>query len=204
MKSVKKLLCIVAAATAVAFAPSCSNNNSNADNPNSTKTNEDPKKDAEDHNDAKFTTNNSEKDAQFVVDAADINLAEVSLGKLATTKGMTKDVRDLGDMMVKDHQKAYDDLSALAKKKNITVPAAASDAMQKKYNDLTEKKGSDFDKQFCDDMVNGHKDAIDKFEKASKECTDPDIQTWAANMLPSLRMHLDHSMNCQEKVKNMK
>jgi putative membrane protein len=106
--------------------------------------------------------------------------------------------------MAREHQKAYDDLSALAKKKNITVPAAVSDNSQKKYNDLSEKKGSDFDKQFCDDMVGGHKDAIDRFETASKEATDPDIQTWATNMLPSLRMHLDHSMNCQEKVKNMK
>ena len=53
-------------------------------------------------------------------------------------------------------------------------------------------------------MVSGHKDAIDKFERAAKESTDPDIQTWASNMLPSLRTHLDHSMNCQEKVSAMK
>ena len=67
-----------------------------------------------------------------------------------------------------------------------------------------EKKGSDFDKEFCDRMVNEHKDAIDKFEKASKESTDPDIQTWASNMLPSLRQHLDHSMVLQDKVKELK
>ena len=169
-----------------------------------TKTAEDPKEAAEDHNDAKFTTNNSEKDAQFLVDAADINLAEVNLGKLASTQGMTKEVRDLGDMMTREHQKAYNDLAALAKKKSITIPAAASDDAQKKYNTLSEKRGSDFEKDFCDAMVSGHKDAIDKFERASKESTDPDIQTWASNMLPSLRTHLDHSMSCQEKVSAMK
>jgi len=192
---------LFAVAAGIAFAPACSNNRTDADN---NKTNEDPKEAAEDHNDAKFTTSNSEKDAQFLVNAADINLAEVSLGKLASTQGMTKEVRELGDMMMKDHQKAYDDLSALAKKKSITIPAAASDDAQKKYNTLSEKRGSDFDKDFCDAMVTGHKDAIDKFEHASKESTDPDIQTWASNMLPSLRMHLDHSMNCQEKLKAMK
>ena len=193
---------ILAVSAGMCFISSCSNNNTTAENNN--KPNEDPKKEAEDHNDAKFTANNSEKDAQFLVDAADINLAEVSLGKLASSNGMSKDVRDLGEMMNRDHQKAYDDLSALAKKKNVTIPGSVSDAAQKKYNDLSEKKGSDFDKMFCDDMVNGHKEAIEKFEKASKEATDPDIQTWAANMLPALRTHLDHSMMCQEKVKNMK
>src|SRR5690349_14414756 len=172
MKRIKQSMFLFAAATAFAFLSACSNDNSTADN---NKKSEDPKETAEDHNDAKFSTNSSEKDAQFVVDAADINLAEINLGKLASTKGMTKEVRDLGDMMNKDHQKAYDDLSALAKKKNISITAAMSDDVQKKYNTMSEKKGSDFDKDFCDAMVSGHKDAIDKFEKASKEATDPDI-----------------------------
>ena len=107
---------LFAVAAGIAFAPSCSNDNRRADDD---KTAEDPKEAAEDHNDAKFTTNNSEKDAQFLVEAAEVNLAEMNLGKLASTQGMTKEVRDLGDMMTKDHQKAYDDLSALAKKKKI-------------------------------------------------------------------------------------
>jgi hypothetical protein len=33
---------------------------------------------------------------------------------------------------------------------------------------------------------------------------DPDIQAYAANLLPSLRSHLDHAMNCQEKTKKLK
>jgi putative membrane protein len=200
MKLIQHSMLMFAVAAGIAFTSSCNHDNAEANK----KTNEDPKENAEDHNDAKFATNNSERDAQFVVDAADINLTEVDLGKLASTKGMTKDVRDLGEMMNHDHQKAYDDLSALAKKKNITIPASASDNSKSKYNSMSEKKGSDFDKDFCDAMVSGHKDAIEKFEKASKEATDPDIQTWASNMLPSLRMHLDHAMNCQDKLKNMK
>jgi len=200
MKSIKHSMLLFAVAAGIAFAPACTNNKTNEEG----KTAEDPKEAAEEHNDAKFTTNSSEKDAQFLVDAAEVNLAEVSLGKLASTQGMTKEVRELGEMMTREHQKAYDDLSSLAKKKSITIPAAASDDAQKKYNTLSEKRGSDFDKDFCDAMVSGHKDAIDKFERASKESTDPDIQTWASNMLPSLRMHLDHSMTCQEKVSAMK
>jgi len=199
MKLIKHSMLLFAVAAGIAFTPACTSNKTNED-----KVAEDPKEAAEDHNDAKFTTNNSEKDAQFLVDAAEVNLAEVNLGKLASTQGMTKEVRDLGEMMTREHQKAYDDLSALAKKKSITIPAAVSDDAQKKYNNLSEKRGSDFDKDFCSEMVAGHKDAIDKFERASKESTDPDIQTWASNMLPSLRMHLDHSMNCQEKVSAMK
>jgi putative membrane protein len=198
---IKQTILLLAAAAGIAFTSACNSERKDAEN---TKANEDSKEVAEDHNDAKFQTNNTEKDAQFLVEAADINLAEVSLGKLASTQAMSKEVRELGEQMNREHQKAYDELTTLAKKKNITVPAAASDNMQKKYNDLSEKRGSEFDKEFCDEMVAGHKEAIDKFERAAKESTDPDIQTWASNMLPSLRMHLDHAMNMQEQVKAMK
>ena len=161
------------------------------------------KKSSEERNDAKFD-GKAEKDAQFAVEAADINLAEMSLGQLASTNAISDDTRELGSMMNKDHKKAYDDLAALASKKTITIPSTMSEASQKDYDKLSQKKGADFDKAYCDMMVDGHKDAISKFEKASKDAVDPDIQAWATNMLPSLRTHLDHAMTCQEKSKNLK
>ena len=52
-----------------------------------------------------------------------------------------------------------------------------------------------------DMMVKGHKDAISKFEKASKDCDDADIRAWALATLPALRTHLDHSLTCQKDIK---
>src|SRR5436853_6188783 len=69
----------------------------------------DNKKEAEEHNDAKFD-NKSEKDAQFVVDAADIHLTEISLGQLAENNARADDVKELGRIMNRDHKKGYDDL----------------------------------------------------------------------------------------------
>ena len=48
-------------------------------------------------------------------------------------------------------------------------------------------------------MVNGHKDAITMFDKASTESIDEDIKAWAIAMLPVFRTHLDHAITCQEK-----
>jgi putative membrane protein len=161
---------------------------------------EDDKKAAEEVNDAKFNKQ-GEKDADFVTDAQDINLTEMNLGQLAASKASSADTKDLGKMMQTSHKKAYDDLASLAAKKSITVPSAMSEKSKKDYDDLSQKTGVDFDKDFCDMMVKGHKDAIDKFEKASKDLTDPDLQAWASNMLPSLREHLDHAMHCQDMLK---
>ncbi len=161
---------------------------------------EDTKVVAEEHNDAKFD-NAKEDDAKFLVTAAEINLEEIQLGQLTQKNGMIKDVKDLGKMMETDHSGALKDLQALAAKKQITIPASLTDNGKDAYKKLMEKKGKDFDKAYCGMMVDGHKAAIDKFEKASTGAADPDIKAWAASMLPALRMHLDHSIACQAKCK---
>ena len=53
-------------------------------------------------------------------------------------------------------------------------------------------------------MVEGHEKAIEKIEKASEKANDADIRMWAANMLPTLRTHLDHAKQVKEKVDAVK
>jgi putative membrane protein len=165
---------------------------------------EDTKDTAEDRNDAKFDENKNEKDAKFLVDAAEIDLMEIQLGQLASTKATAADVKDLGKMMEEQHSKSLDNLKALAAKKTVSLPTSITDDGQDHYKKLADKNGNDFDKEFCDMMVDGHKDAISKFEKASTESNDAEIKDWAAATLPTLRNHLDHALTCQEKVKNNK
>lgn len=164
---------------------------------NSNKT-EDTKEVAEDHNDAKFDDNKNEKDAQFLVNAAEINREEISLGQLAQQSGKSAKVKELGKMMEDAHTKSLSALTALAKSKNITLPEAQTDDGQDAYKKLTEKTGNEFDKEYADMMVKGHKDAISLFENASNDATDPDIKSWASTSLPDLRTHLDHALDCQK------
>src|SRR6202022_2827457 len=50
----------------------------------------------------------SKEDSKFLVDAASAGMMEVQLGQLAGEKGMAKDVKEFGAMMVKDHTAAGD------------------------------------------------------------------------------------------------
>ncbi len=162
---------------------------------------DDSKEAAEEKNEDKFDERKQEKDAQFLVEAAEINLEEIELGKLAQSKSKDADVIALGKMMEDAHTKAMGDLKGLAAKKNISIPETATEDAQDAYKKLSDKTGEDFDKEYSDMMVKGHKKAIEKFEKASKDCEDADIKTWAAGMLPDLHTHLQHSEQCQEKQK---
>jgi len=158
---------------------------------------------AEDKNEQKFNNNNNEKDAQFLVDAAEINREEISLGQLAQQKGTSSHVKELGKMLEDAHTKSLNDLTAMAKTKNISIPTSQTENGNDAYNKLNNKSGNDFGKEYSSMMVNEHKKAIELFEKAAMDCTDLDIKTWARETLPSLRTHLDQAIVCQKECEKM-
>ena len=159
---------------------------------------DDSKEVAEEHNDQKFDNNQEkEKDAQFLVNAAEIYLAEIQLGQFAQNNGAEPSVKKMGKMVESDHAKSFNDLKELALKKSITIPTSLTEEGKDAYKDLSNKSGEEFDKEYCDKMVAGHKKAIEKFENASTESEDADIKAWAASSLPVLRSHLDHALTCQ-------
>ncbi len=168
---------------------------------------EDPKEVAEDQNEDKFDDTNEAKedDSQYLVDAAEVDMKEIELGKLAQAKSTNADVKAFAKMMIDEHTKASEDLKAAAAKKNISLPMALTEDGQDAVKDLNdEKPGMDFDKKYVDMMVDGHEKTIDKMEKASEKAKEEDVRMWAANMLPTLRKHLDHAKSLQEKLKAMK
>lgn len=62
----------------------------------------------------------------------------------------------------------------------------------------------EFNNEYCEMMVKGHKDAIALFEKASTECSDQEVRDWALSTLPALRTHLDHAISCEKTCEKMK
>ena len=146
-----------------------------------------------------------ERDERFMVDAAEINMEEVRLGQLAQQKGTHADVKALGKMMEDAHTQGLADVAALAGKKSIAIPSDPTDNVQNAYDRLNEKAaGLEFDRAYCNKMVEAHKEAINKFESAVKECSDSDIVGWANGALPGLRTHLSHAEACEAKLKDMK
>jgi putative membrane protein len=163
-------------------------------------TNDDSKEVAEDQNEKKFENAALEDGSEFAVFAADAGMMEVQLATLALTKASSAKVKEFAQTMLDDHNKANEELKALAQKKNITLPTTLSDKHQKKFNEISEKTGADFDKEYCDLMVKDHKDVVDKFKKAQDDAKDPDLKAWAAEKLPTLEHHLTMAERMKEGV----
>lgn len=145
-------------------------------------------------NAAKMNTMPVDKDAaDFAVTAANGGMMEVEMGNYAQQNAVSKRVKDFGAMMVKDHTKAIEELKSIAASKNISLPAGIGNDAQKNMEDLMKKKGNDFDKAYMNMMLDDHKKDVKEFEKAAKDCKDPEIKTFAGKTLPVLLVHLDSS-----------
>lgn len=190
MNNVKAVLFQATFVASILLGASCENESSTNDT----------KAVAEAYNEEKFDDNKDQKDAQFLVDAAELNLEGIHLGQLAQKKGTTAHVKELGTMMVDSHTASQKDLASLAKRKSMNIPTSPTDNAKDAYTKLDEKSGKDFDKAYADLMIKKHEEAIETFEDASANRNDLDIKNWANETLPELRKHLEHSEECKNKT----
>lgn len=167
---------------------------------NNTKT-EDSTEVAEDQNEQKLDDTKLEDDSEFAVEAADGGMLEVQLGELAQTNASHADVKKFASTMVTEHGKANEELKTLAGQKNITLPMSLSDDHQKKVDELSKKKGAEFDKDYIAFMVEDHKDDISEFEEAAKDAKDPEVKAWAGGKVPALKHHLEMAQGIKDKLK---
>lgn len=127
----------------------------------------------------------------FAVKAANGGMAELEAARLAREKSPSADVKAFAAMMLTDHQKANEELKALAGRKTITLPARIGEDAQEDIDELAKLSGADFDKRYIRLMVDDHEEDVKLFKKAAEDSRDPDLKAFAANTLPVIQHHLE-------------
>jgi putative membrane protein len=139
-------------------------------------------------------------DSEFARKASWANLAEVKLGDLAEQKATTQAVKDLGQHMVTDHDKAEDNLKSVATRDNITLPGQLDARDQATYERLSKLSGQAFDRAYARDMVRNHAADVTMFRHEANDGKDAGIKTFAAQTLPTLQ---DHLKEAREVLRNV-
>ena len=129
-------------------------------------------------------------DQQFIRKAAQGNLAEVELGKLAVQKSLSNDVKRFGQQMVDDHRKAMDHLKQLAAKKALRLPSSPDASMSATAKRLSKLSSDQFDNAYMAQMLKDNKVDVDDFRKETKITPDRDIRGFVTETLPILEDHL--------------
>ena len=132
-----------------------------------------------------------EATSRFLVRAANSGMTEVMLGRVAADRATRQPVKDIARMLVSDHQAVNEQVKDLARQRSIALPDSISEESRKKYDDITAKRGTEFDKEYVDKMIDSHQESVDLFEGILNDTNDAGIKTFAQNTLPKLREHLD-------------
>jgi putative membrane protein len=139
-------------------------------------------------------------DQQFVINAANGNMVEVELGKVAENKTANDEVKNFAKLMVADHEKALTDLKAVAKSQNISLPTQLDSKDQALKDRLDKLSGSAFDRAYMGAMVRDHRADVTEFRTESARAKNAEVKQYASNTLPTLEDHLklareiDHSV----------
>jgi len=139
-------------------------------------------------------------DKKFVHDAAQGGMAEVELGKLATEKASSDDVKKFGQRMVDDHTKAGDQLKQVASSEGIQLPQGLSAKDKATKERLAKLSGEQFDKAYMADMVKDHTQDVLDFQHESRSGKDPAVKDFASQTLPTLQDHLKQAKEIAPKT----
>jgi putative membrane protein len=123
-------------------------------------------------------------------EAAIGGMAEVELGRVASEKSSSDEVKQFAQRMVTDHGKANAELKTLAEKKGISLPTELDSKHKQTVDKLSKLSGEAFDRAYMDEMRKDHKKDVSEFKQQSVSGSDPEIKSWAAATLPTLQEHM--------------
>jgi putative membrane protein len=114
----------------------------------------------------------TDDDKKFLAMAAQSDVNEITLSKLAEDKATNPDVKAFAHKMVVDHEGLEAKMKPFADAWGLQAPSGVDEDHQKALDKLNSLSGNDFDKQYMDDMVSDHAKAYDAFTKEAKDTHD--------------------------------
>lgn len=138
-----------------------------------------------------------------IFDAA--NTADIETGELAAKKGSTKEIRDFGAMLARDHKVVRQQGRDLAAKLKVTPtpPADQSSAVahKKAMAELSVKSGKAFDKAFLEHEVAFHKAVIDAVTTTLLPAIqNAELKDLVVKVAPAFQAHMLAAENMEKKL----
>ena len=128
-----------------------------------------------------------------IFDAA--NTADIETGELAAKQGYSKEVREFGAMLARDHQTVRQAGRDLARKLGVTPTPPADDAAAKTHAEalasLRAKRGAEFDHAFLQHEYAFHKAVLDAVKSTLLPAIDnAELKALVVKVAPAFEAHM--------------
>jgi len=114
----------------------------------------------------------TDTDKTFLANAAQADVNEIALSKLAEGKATNPDVKAFAHKMVADHYRLEAKMKPFATAWALTPPSGPDADHQAELDKLNGLSGSDFDKEYMSAMDKDHHKAMDAFTSEAQTTTD--------------------------------
>jgi putative membrane protein len=98
----------------------------------------------------------STRDREFLVTIRFANLWEIPMGDLATERGNSEKVREVGRTLFTDHTQLNVDIEKLAQQFNVDLPDEPSSKTQQWMDEISAVSGDEFDRVFANRLRAAH------------------------------------------------
>ena len=155
----------------------------------------------------------------FVRTASMTSHAEVELGKLASERAQSQDVKQFAQMMIRDHTRSGSELAQAVKPHDVTPSKEIDQKHQQLMTRLRALQGAEFDREYMKAMVDGHREVKSMLEKrggdsrtaanrnntpapgsrtagtsgSANSALDMTVNQWASKSLPTVEQHLQRA-----------
>jgi putative membrane protein len=138
--------------------------------------------------------------SSFIQKAAEANLTEAELGKLAAQKSQNSQIKQFADHLQMDHQSANQKLQPIAQSQGVQIPQSLDFRHRSELNRLEKLSGAEFDREFATTALRDHARTIALFQKEAQQGHDTATKQYAEDMLPALQHHLDMAKDTAKSV----
>jgi putative membrane protein len=147
-------------------------------------------------------------DPQIAAIVVTANQVDIDAGKLAKSKGQSKEVQEFAQRMITDHSGVNKSAKELVQKLHVTPePNPTSESLQKggDQNLATLKglSGSAFDKAYVDHEVAYHEAVLQAMDKTLiPSAQNAELKALLVKVRPAFVAHLDHAKQIQAQLKS--
>ena len=142
----------------------------------------------------------SAKDKVYLKDAAQSDMAEMSMAQLALQKSSNDDIKSYANQMMADHQKTSDAAKPVAEKAGVPMPADVNPKQKAQYTKLQGLSGTQFDNAYVKANVLDHRMILKKGKAEAATTQNSDMKTLTAMQEPIIT---DHTQKAEDLAKKM-
>jgi putative membrane protein len=142
----------------------------------------------------------SDDDKKFLAKVSQADVDEVKLSELAQQKATNPAVKAYANKMVKEHKIMAANFRPFAESWGVTPPADLDEDGQKAWNKLNGLSGSDFDKEYIDQMLSDHAKVYDEYKDEAKDTQDKKFQAAVLKNKTMVAAHKNMAWDLKKKL----